>query len=371
MKRTHTCGELNDNNVDSQVTLQGWVDSRRDHGGLIFIDLRDRYGLTQIVLDPNSKGFEEAAHLRREDCIQVSGNVRLRPDGMANDNLKTGKIEIYVSKELIILNKSEVPPIDIDDRKLANDEVRMKYRYLDLRRPTMQKRLVLRHNLAQAARNYLSANGFVEVETPMLMKATPEGARDYLVPSRVHPGKFYALPQSPQLYKQLLMVAGMDRYFQFARCLRDEDLRADRQPEFTQIDVEMSFVEEEDVIRMMEGLITTCFDVIGVKLKTPFPRMKYAEAMDKYGSDKPDMRFGLELVNVSDIVKDSDFQVFTNAIKSGGQVKCINAKACAGFSRKDIEELTEFVAIYKAKGLAWMKVNDAGKLESSIMKFFS
>src|SRR3989344_5137270 len=371
MKRTHTCGELDKKAENKEVTLQGWVDVRRDHGGLIFVDLRDRHGTTQIVLDPKSKGFEEAEHLRREDCIQVAGKVRLRPAGMANPRMKTGEIEIYISKELIILNKAETPPIEIDDKKVANEEVRMKYRFLDLRRPLMQQRLILRHNVAQVVRNYLSSNGFLEIETPMLVRATPEGARDYLVPSRVHPGKFYALPQSPQLYKQLLMVAGMDRYFQLARCLRDEDLRADRQPEFTQIDIEMSFVDQEDICRMMEGLIKECFSVIGVNVKLPFPRMPYGEAMERYGSDKPDTRFGLELINVSDIVKDSDFQVFTNAIKSGGQVKCINAKDCAKFSRKDIEEMTEFVSIYKAKGLAWMKVNEQGKLESSIIKFFA
>ncbi|PIN86600.1 aspartate--tRNA ligase [Candidatus Woesearchaeota archaeon CG10_big_fil_rev_8_21_14_0_10_44_13] len=370
MKRTHTCGELGKKEDKKEVTLQGWVDVRRDHGGLIFIDLRDRYGITQIVLDPKSKGFEGAEHLRREDCIQVTGKVRLRPQGMANPKMKTGEIEVYISQQLVILNKAETPPIEIDDNKIANEEVRMKYRFLDLRRPTMQQRLVLRHKVSQIVRNYLSSHNFVEVETPLLMKATPEGARDYLVPSRVHPGKFYALPQSPQLYKQLLMVAGMDRYFQMAKCLRDEDLRADRQPEFTQIDVEMSFIEEKDIQDMMEGLIKECFSAIGTNVKLPFPRMSYAEAMDKYGSDKPDIRFGLELVNVADIAKNSNFEVFTKALQSGGQVKCINAKGCASFSRKDIEELTEFVAIYKAKGLAWAKVNEQGKLESSITKFF-
>ena len=371
MKRTHTCGELSEKQNGKEVTLQGWVDTRRDHGGLIFVDLRDRYGITQIVLDPKSEGFGDAAHLRREDCIQVSGKVRIRPEGMSNKKMPTGGIEVYASEELLILNKSEVPPMEIDDRSMASEDVRMKYRYLDLRRPTMQKRLILRHKLAQIVRNYLSHNNFIEVETPLLVRATPEGARDYLVPSRVHPGKFYALPQSPQLYKQLLMVAGMDRYFQLARCLRDEDLRADRQPEFTQIDLEMSFIDQEDIYLMMEGLIKDMFKEIDVPVKPPFPRMTYTEAMDRYGSDKPDIRFGIELVNVADIAKDSDFEVFKAAISGGGTVKAINAKGCAAFSRKDIEELTAFVAIYKAKGLAWMKVNDQGKLESSVTKFFS
>jgi len=371
MKRTHTCGDLDIKDDKKEVTLQGWIDTRRDHGGLIFIDLRDRYGITQIVLDPKSKGFGEAEHLRREDCIQVSGKVRPRPAGMANPKMKTGKIEVYVAKELVILNKAETPPMEIDDKKVANEEVRMKYRFLDLRRPSMQQKLVLRHKVAQATRNYLSSHNFIEVETPLLVRATPEGARDYLVPSRLHPGKFYALPQSPQLYKQLLMVAGMDRYFQLARCLRDEDLRADRQPEFTQIDIEMSFPEENDIYTIMEGLIKECFKTAGIDVKIPFPKMPYDEAMDKYGSDKPDTRFGLELINVNDIAKETNFEVFTKTVSMGGTVKCINAKGAAKFSRKDIEELTEFVTIYKAKGLAWMKMNDKGELESSVTKFFS
>ncbi|MBD3313946.1 aspartate--tRNA ligase [Candidatus Woesearchaeota archaeon] len=371
MKRSHTCGELTKKDDKSQVTLQGWVDTRRDHGGLIFIDLRDRHGLTQIALDPASKGFEEAEHLRREDCIQVTGNVRPRPTGMENPKLHTGEIEVYCSKELVILNKSEVPPMDIDDRKLANEEVRMKYRFLDLRRPTMQGRIMLRHKVAQAVRNYLSSEDFLEIETPMLVRATPEGARDYLVPSRVNPGRFYALPQSPQLYKQLLMVSGMDRYFQIVRCFRDEDLRADRQPEFTQIDIEASFVDEEDIYQIMERMMKKLFSIIDVDVNIPFPRITYDEAMDKYGSDKPDMRFGMQLMDVTDIVKDSDFKVFTDAISSGGKVKCINAKSCSEFSRKEIDELIDFVGVYKAKGLAWIKVLEGGKLESSIVKFFS
>ncbi len=370
MKRTHTCGELTKKHEKKKVTLQGWVGTRRDHGGLIFIDLRDRHGITQIVLDPKSKGFEQAEHLRREDCIQVTGDVRPRPKDMENPGLKTGYIEVYVSKELFILNKADTPPLEVDDRKVANEEARMKYRYIDLRRPEMQERLALRHKVAQEARNYLTSKGFLEIETPMLVRATPEGARDYVVPSRVNQGKFYALPQSPQLYKQLLMVSGFDRYFQIVKCFRDEDLRADRQPEFTQIDMEASFVDEEDIFSIVEGMMCRLLEIIGVKVKKPFPRMTYREAMERYGSDKPDTRFGLELVDVTDIVKDSDFEVFTKAISSGGKAKCINAKGCAEFSRKEIEELTDFAAIYGAKGLAWMKVNDKGELESSIMKFF-
>lgn len=369
MKRTHTCGELGIKDDKKEATLQGWVDTRRDHGGLIFIDLRDRYGITQIILDPKSKGFGDAEHLRREDCIQVTGKVRPRPKGMENPRMKTGEIEVYISKELAILNKADTPPVEVDDKKIANEEVRMRYRYLDLRRPAMQQRLMLRHKVSQAVRNYLSSNNFVEIETPMLMKATPEGARDYLVPSRIHTGKFYALPQSPQLYKQLLMVAGMDRYFQLARCLRDEDLRADRQPEFTQIDIEMSFVDEEDIYRMMEGLLKECFKAAAIDVKIPFPRIAYDDAIDRYGSDKPDTRFGLELINVSDIAKNSNFEVFTKAIASGGCVKCINAKGCGSFSRKDIEELTEFAGTHGAKGLAWIKVIEGGKLDSSIVKY--
>ena len=291
MLRTKTCGELSKENVGQLATLCGWVSSRRDHGGIIFIDLRDRYGMTQVVFNPDSKFFEEANKLRREDCIQVTGKITARKEGMLNKNMPTGEIEVVIS-ELNILNKSDVPPIEVDDRIVANEEMRLKYRYLDLRRPIMQKRLELRHTAAQAAREYLNSKHFLEIETPLLIKSTPEGARDYVVPSRVNPGKFYALPQSPQLYKQLLMVANCDRYYQLARCLRDEDLRADRQPEFTQIDLEMSFVEQQDVLDVVEGMVKHIVEKsIGKKFPERFRVMKYADSMDKYGSDKPDLRF--------------------------------------------------------------------------------
>ena len=371
MKRTHTCGELGAKDIGKKVTLNGWVDARRDHGGVIFIDLRDRYGLTQIVFNPefNKETHKQAEQLRREDVLEVSGVVKARGKGLENLKLKTGKIEVFINK-LKILNKAETPPIEIDDRTAVSEDMRLKYRYLDLRKPRMQQNLTVRHKTTMAVRGYFDKEGFLEIEAPMLAKSTPEGARDYLVPSRVNPGKFYALPQSPQLFKQLLMVSGMDRYVQIAKCFRDEDLRADRQPEFTQIDVEMSFIDEEDIYKVIEGLIKHIWKkVLGVDVKIPFPRISYDEAMARYGSDKPDTRFGLELIDVSDIAKNSGFEVFKKAVSSAGKVKCINAKACANLSRKDIEELTDFVAIYEAKGLAWMKMAD--KLESSIVKFFN
>ncbi|MFH1181540.1 MAG: aspartate--tRNA ligase [Candidatus Woesearchaeota archaeon] len=366
MYRTHTCGELNTKAIGKAVKLAGWAHSRRDHGGVIFIDLRDRYGFTQIVFDPshNKKVHSEAEKIGREFVLCVSGKVRNRPEGMKNPKLKTGEIEV-LADELTILGKSKVPPIEIDDRVDANEDMRLKYRYLDLRRPKMQRLLEIRHNAAQAAREYFADNGFLEIETPLMIRSTPEGARDYVVPSRVSPGKFYALPQSPQLYKQILMVAGMDRYFQLARCLRDEDLRADRQPEHTQIDFEMSFVTAEDVRAMVEGLYKHLFKkVLGIELKTPFPVMKYKEAIDKYGIDKPDLRFGLELIDVTGIVKKSDFKVFAEA----EQVKCITAEK--DFSRNEIDALIEWAKANGAKGLAWMKATEKG-LESSIVKYFS
>ena len=373
MLRTHTCGDLTEKDLGKNVSLCGWNNRRRDHGGLIFIDLRDRYGLTQLVFDPkhNKKIHSEAEHFKREDVIMIEGKVRERPKGMENLSLKSGRIEILVEK-LEILNKTETPPIEIDDRIEATEEVRLKYRYLDLRRPKMQNNLLVRHKTAQAVREYFNKLNFMEIETPFLVRATPEGARDYVVPSRVNPGKFYALPQSPQLYKQLLMVAGLDRYYQIVRCLRDEDLRIDRQPEFTQIDVEMSFIGENDIYEIMEGLIKNIWKkVLDIDLKIPFKRITYQEAMDKYGTDKPDLRFGLELINVTDIVKDSDFEVFTKVIKSGGSVKVLNVKKKgADFSRNDIDELISFVQIYGAKGLAWMKFTENGP-ESSIVKFFN
>ena len=371
MKRTHTCGELRKGDIKKDVALCGWMNSRRDHGGIIFVDLRDRYGLTQAVFDPkhNKKVHSNAEHLSREDVIQVKGKIRARGKGLENPKLATGEIEILVD-ELNILNKSKTPPLEICERVDVNEDMRLKYRYLDLRKPSMQNNLLIRHKAAKAVRDFYDSEGFMEIETPMMAKSTPEGARDYLVPSRVNPGKFYALPQSPQLFKQLLMVGGCDRYFQIVRCFRDEDLRADRQPEFTQIDVEMSFVDEEDIYEVHERLMKKVWkDVLNVELKIPFPRLTYQEAMDRYGSDKPDVRFGLELVDVTDIANESSFNVFTNNIKSGGVVKAINVKKSL-LSRKEIDELIEFVKIYGAKGLAWMKY-DGQKLESSVVKFFS
>jgi len=366
MKRTHTCGELTDKDTNKKITLCGWCSTRRDHGGVIFIDLRDRYGLTQIVFDPsfNIKAHKIAEKLGREDVIQVSGIVKHRKKGMENSKLSTGSIEVFVEK-IEILSEAETPPMEIDDRVIANEDMRLRYRYLDLRKPVMQQNIITRHRFIKAVRDYFDDLGFLEIETPILAKSTPEGARDYLVPS-VNSGKFYALPQSPQIFKQLLMVSGFDRYFQIARCFRDEDLRADRQPEFTQIDVEMSFIDEDDIMGITEGMLKHVFRVILNKdIKTPFPRLNYDEAISRYGLDKPDTRFELHLLDVTEIVKDSNFEVFTKA----GIVKCINAKNCANFSRTAIEELTNFVAIYGSKGLAWMKVTDKG-LESSIVKFF-
>ncbi len=367
MLRTHTNGELSTADVKKEVVLTGWVHTRRDHGGVIFIDLRDRYGITQIVFNPDSKAFKEADKLRREDVLRVKGVVRERPKGMENPNISTGKIEVLVS-DLEILNKSEVPPIEVDDRIVAGEEQRLKFRYLDLRRPIMQRNLIVRHKAAQAARAALNEMGFLEIETPLLMKATPEGARDYVVPSRVHPGKFYALPQSPQLYKQILMVAGFDRYYQIAKCLRDEDLRADRQPEFTQIDVEMSFPTQDSVFEVAEKTVKRIFkEAVGVDIKIPFKRISYRESMEKYGCDKPDLRFGLELVDVTDIVKKSDFKVFVDVAESKGIIKCINPQK--DFSRNEIDKYIEFCQNLGAKGMAWMRVTKEG-LESNIAKYF-
>jgi len=363
MKRTHTCGELTGKHVDKRVILDGWVHTRRDHGGVIFIDLRDRYGLTQVVFNPDKDFFKEAEKLRREDVIGITGIVKRRKKGMENPKLKTGEIEVF-SDSLEILNKADVPPIEVDERIEANEEQRLKYRYLDLRRPNMQRHLKIRHEAAQAAREYLNKNNFLEIETPILVRATPEGARDYIVPSRTNPGKFFALPQSPQLYKQILMVSGFDRYYQIARCLRDEDLRADRQPEHTQIDMEMSFVDENDIMEIVEGLYKHIFKkVINVDIKYKFPKLKYDEVMEKYGSDKPDSRFGLELVDITNITKKSNFEIF----KTAECVKCINPEK--DFSRKEIDELTDFCAKEGAKGLAWIKLKK--ELEGSIIKYLS
>lgn len=370
MLRTHTCGELRKTDSGKTVTVSGWVDTRRDHGGVYFVDLRDRYGLLQVVFEPthNAEVHTQADKLRREYVIKVTGKVRDRKEGMTNPNLATGEIELLVDS-LEILSTSEVPPIEIDDRKVASEDVRLKYRYLDLRRPKMQKQFLIRHKAAQSARNYLSNLGFMEVETPLLIKSTPEGARDYIVPSRVNPGQFYSLPQSPQLYKQILMVSGFDKYFQIAKCLRDEDLRADRQPEFTQVDLEMSFVEQEDVLNVMEGMVKQMFkDAIGKEITGPIKRMTHKEAMAKYGCDKPDLRFGLELSDVTDIVKDSDFSVMKDVISKGGIVKCLAPEH--DFSRKAIDKLIAFCQSHGSKGMAWMRVTEQG-LESNILKYFN
>jgi aspartyl-tRNA synthetase len=366
LKRTATCSELGKKDIKKDAILNGWVYSARDHGGIIFIDVRDRYGLTQIVFDPkhDKKNHKEAEQLRREDVIAVKGKVRARGEGLTNPNLKTGEIEILVD-ELEILSKSETPPLEIEDRVEANEDLRLKYRYLDLRRPKMQRHLQLRHDAAQAAREYLNNKNFLEIETPILVRATPEGARDYIVPSRVNPGKFYALPQSPQLYKQILMVSGCDRYYQFARCLRDEDLRQDRQPEHTQIDIEMSFVNAEDVMVMVEGLYKHIMkQVLNIGIKGRFLKISHKEAMEKYGTDKPDLRFGLELIDVTEIAKKSEFQVFNKSKK----IKCINPED--KFSRNEIDNLIEYATSVGSKGMAWMRVTDKG-LESNIAKFFS
>lgn len=372
MRRTHHCNALGLGDVDREVVLMGWVQRRRDHGGVIFVDLRDREGMTQVVFNPavNPEVHEKAHDIRSEYVLGVRGRVSRRPSGMENPNLKTGDIEVLVT-ELKILNAAKTPPFEIEDDAEVSETLRLKYRYLDLRRPQNQKNLIFRNRVSVAIRNYLNENGFLEIETPVLTKSTPEGARDYLVPSRVNPGQFYALPQSPQLFKQLLMISGFDRYYQIVRCFRDEDLRADRQPEFTQVDMEMSFVGEEDVMGIAEGLMERIFkNVLDRDLPTPFPRLTYDEAMDRYGLDKPDIRFGLELEDVTDIVSGSSFQVFADAAKKGGIVKALNAKGCAQFSRKELDDLAAFVAIYKAKGLAWIKVNADG-WQSPIVKFFS
>ena len=358
--------------MGKEVAVMGWVHKRRNLGSLLFVDLRDRTGLLQIVFGDQTdrEVFDKAETIRNEYVIAVKGEVAPRAPEAVNPSMKTGRIEILAT-ELRILSSSETPPFHIEENSGVNEATRLKYRYLDLRRPDMQENLMLRHKVAKIARDYFDENGFLEIETPVLIKSTPEGARDYLVPSRVHPGKFYALPQSPQLFKQLLMVAGYDRYFQVAKCFRDEDLRADRQPEFTQLDLEMSFVDVDDVITINEGFIKKAFkEALGVDIETPFPRMPYREAMERFGSDKPDMRFGMELVDVSDLVKECGFRVFSDAVTGGGSVRAINAKGCGGFSRKEIDSLGEFVKTYGAKGLAWIVVEEDG-IRSPIAKFFS
>lgn len=370
-KRTHNCGELRIENVGEEVCLMGWVGKRRDHGGVIFVDLRDRYGITQVVFRPDLEAETHAIaeKIRNEFVLAIKGRVEPRPEGMTNPKLPTGAIDIECS-DLRLLNEADTPPFAIEPDIDVNEELRLRYRYLDLRRPDMQQALFLRHNAAQETRKYLITQGFLEIETPFLMKSTPEGARDYLVPSRVQMGNFYALPQSPQTYKQLLMIAGYDRYFQIVRCFRDEDLRGDRQPEFTQIDIEMAFVTETDVMQLAEGLTRHLFEhVIGFDIPSPIPQMTYREAIDRFGTDRPDTRFGLEIVDIAKAALASEFRVFKSVIDSGGQVRAINAKGCANYSRKQIDDLTAFVAQHGAKGLAWIKVTDQG-LESSIVKFF-
>lgn len=372
LKRTHYCGALNPEYIGLEIVLTGWVQGWRDHGGLIFVDLRDRTGIIQVVFSPDTglDAFNQAGGIRNEYVLAVAGTVVRRPQETENDKLATGMIEVQV-KELRILNRAKTPPFYIEDGVEVDENIRLRYRYLDLRRPEMQHNFYLRHKANGVVRNFLDQHGFWEVETPMLTRSTPEGARDYLVPSRVNPGRFYALPQSPQLYKQLLMVSGMDRYYQIVRCFRDEDLRADRQPEFTQIDLEMSFVDTEDVLNLMEKLMDhLCREVVGVELSLPFPRLSYREALDRYGSDKPDTRFGMELKDFTDLAAGCGFKVFSTVAASGGQVKGINAMGCAGLSRKEIDDLTAFAAVYKAKGLAYLIVTEDG-IRSTITKFFT
>jgi aspartyl-tRNA synthetase len=372
MRRTHSCGALRPADVGAEVVLMGWVLRRRDHGGVIFVDLRDREGITQVVFNPERAPETHAkAHIiRSEFVLGVRGRVEPRPEGMVNPNLATGGIEVMVS-ELKLLNQAQNPPFLIEDNVEVAEGTRLKHRHIDLRRPRLQSNLMLRHRAAATVRNYLNGLGFLDLETPFLTKSTPEGARDYLVPSRVNPGLFYALPQSPQLFKQLFMISGFDRYYQIVRCFRDEDLRADRQPEFTQIDLEMSFVGEEDVMAVTEGMMAGLFkDILGVELTRPFARLPYVEAVGRYGLDKPDTRFGLELKDISDIVGHSGFKVFADAVGKGGIVKALNAKGCVEMSRKDIDDLTAFVAVYRAKGMAWIKVREDG-WQSPIAKFFT
>ena len=372
MRRTHSNGELTIKDVGKEVVLMGWVLRRRDHGGVIFVDLRDREGITQVVFNPvvNEAVHAKAHAIRNEYVLGVRGKVDPRPDGMINPNLPTGEIEVTVS-ELKILNPAQTPPFLIEDAIDVSETIRLKFRHLDLRRPQMQQNLILRHKATAAVRDFLNSQGFLDLETPVLTRSTPEGARDYLVPSRVNPGQFYALPQSPQIFKQLFMISGFDRYYQIVRCFRDEDLRADRQPEFTQIDIEMSFVGEDEIMQLTEGMMAGLFkDVLGVELDLPFSRLSYEDAVGRYGLDKPDTRFGLELKDISDIVAASNFKVFSQALKKGGLVKALNAKGCIGFSRKEIDDLTDFVTVYRAKGMAWIKVKE-DEWQSPITKFFS
>lgn len=379
--RSHTCGQLRASDLGKEITLCGWVSKRRDHGGLVFADLRDRYGLTQIVFDPalagGEKAHETAGRIRSEYVIWVKGKVRHRPEGMTNPKMLTGEIEVACT-DIMILSEAETPPFSLTDDSDVAETIRLKYRYLDLRRPALQRNLVVRSKMLSVVRNHLDQNDFVEIETPILYKSTPEGARDFIVPSRLNPGTFYALPQSPQILKQLLMVSGMDRYYQIARCFRDEDLRADRQPEFSQIDIETSFLDEEALFPILEGMMKKLWkEILGQDIQAPFPRMPYKEAMERFGSDKPDVRFGLELQDLSEVFKASTFQVFSSALTSGsrGRKGSVRAISIAGqaekFSRKDLDDLAALAATHGAKGLLWIKVQAGGELQSPAAKFFT
>ncbi len=372
LERNCNCGEIRKADEGKEVQLAGWVSRRRDHGGLIFVDMRDRSGIVQIVFDAAELGsdFAKAETLRNEFVIGVRGKVRARSEETVNPKMETGEIEVVID-ELKILNKAKTPPFYIQDGVDVDENVRLRYRYLDLRRPEMQKNIMLRHRVAKIMRDYLDEHGFLEIETPMLCRSTPEGARDFLVPSRLNPGEFYALPQSPQIFKQLLMVSGFEKYFQIVRCFRDEDLRADRQPEFTQLDIETSFLNQDDIINLMEGLIKRIFEpTLDVKIETPFLRMSWQEAMNRFGSDKPDLRFGMELMDISEFVKGSDFKVFTSVLENGGQIKVIKVDDYANIPRRELDNLVEYVKIFGAKGLAWIQYTDEG-IKSPFKKFYS
>jgi aspartyl-tRNA synthetase len=373
LSRTHSCNALTAADNGVEVVLMGWVQRRRDHGGLIFVDLRDREGLTQVVFSPevNPDTHIKAGVLRDEYVIAVRGLVNLRPEDMINPNLPTGEIEVLI-EELRILNSSKTPPFELEDYRVdISEALRLKYRYLDLRRPSVMKNILFRHRAAQVTRQFLNGQGFIEVETPILTKSTPEGARDYLVPSRVQPGQFFALPQSPQLFKQLLMMAGLDRYYQLCRCFRDEDLRADRQPEFTQIDMEMAFITEADIMHVVEGLMVALFrELKGLDLAPPFPRLTYQECLDRFGLDRPDTRFGLELKDITDLVMDSEFRQFREVVDQGGIVKALNGPGLSKLSRKDLDGLIDLAGVYGARGLAWVKIQSDGAWQSPLAKFF-
>jgi len=374
MLKTHNCGELQAKHIGQEVTLAGWLNRRRDHGSLVFIDLRDRSGVVQVVANPNAAPEAHAAaqEARGEYVLQVKGTVRARPEGLVNPDIPTGEVEV-LAQEVKILNRAKTPPFYIYDDSPVDEALRLKYRYLDLRRARMQRNLILRHRVVKYIRDYLDGRGFVEIETPILFKTTPEGARDYLVPSRVHPGKFYALPQSPQQLKQLLMVAGYERYFQIARCFRDEDQRGDRQPEFTQLDLEMSFVEREDVMALIEEMMTGIIETLSDRklLAKPFPRLTHAEAMRRFGTDRPDLRFGMELVDVSDLVAESGYGIFKKTIASGGRVKGLCASDCGSYSRRQVDELAELAQQEGAKGLAWLALGEDGEVRSSFAKYLT